>query len=249
MHARASSLSRLVAITTVALLGITACSSGNNGGGNGGGNANNGNNASGNGGPLQVGKDGESTFDATMLDEQLSSVPIATLSDSEIAGLLRMREEEKLAHDVYTTLGEQWGVQIFENIASSESTHSEAVKTLLDRYGLDDPSAGKAVGEFSDPAMQTLYDTLVEQGSESLVAALTVGATVEDLDIADLQTLATPAPDIALVYANLEKGSRNHLRAFTRQLTANGATYTPSYISQEQYDEIVAGDMERGPGG
>ena len=240
MNARVSTTRRLLTIAAVALLSATGCSSGNGGGNQGG---------SKNGDPMQVGRDGESTFDSNTLDEQLDSIPVSTLTDSEVAGLLQMREEEKLAHDVYATLGEQWGLQIFDNIASSESTHTAAVKTLLDRYGLDDPSAGMALGEFTDPAMQSLYDTLVEQGSESLVAALTVGATIEDLDLADLQALSTDSADIALVYANLAKGSRNHLRAFTRQLTSNDATYTPSYITQEQYDEIIAGDMERGPGG
>ena len=252
MNSRVSTKARLAALAVVALFGIAACSSGNDNGsssGSGNGSGNGTGKGNGGGGPMQVGEDGTSNFDAAALDEQLAGFPIAELTEAELAGLARMREEEKLAHDVYTTLGEQWNLQIFGNIASSESTHTAAVKTLLDRYGLDDPSDGMAVGEFSDPAMQSLYDTLVTQGSESLVAALTVGATIEDLDIADLQTLATDTPDIALVYANLEKGSRNHLRAFTKQLDKHGATYTPTQLPQEQYEAIIDSDMERGSGG
>ena len=248
MHSRTTPFARLVAVAVVALFGITACSSDNDGSGSGNGNGNGNGNGSGNG-PMQVGEDGTSNFDGTALSEQLAGLPIAELTDTELAGLAQMREEEKLAHDVYATLGDQWGLRVFSNIAASESTHTAAVKTLLDRYGLADPSDGLAAGEFSDPAMQSLYDTLVAQGSESLVAALTVGATIEDLDIADLQTLATDTPDIALVYANLEKGSRNHLRAFTKQLDKNGATYTPAHITQEQYEAIIDSDMERGSGG
>ncbi|MDH4364740.1 MAG: DUF2202 domain-containing protein, partial [Acidimicrobiia bacterium] len=48
------------------------------------------------------------------------------------------------------------------------------------------------------------------RGSGALVDALTVGATIEDLDIADLRARATDTPAIALVYANLERGSPNH---------------------------------------
>lgn len=63
------------------------------------------------------------------------------LSESETAGLLHMREEEKLARDVYTHLGALWGQQTFANISSSEQSHMDEVKLLLDRYSLIDPVA------------------------------------------------------------------------------------------------------------
>ncbi len=37
----------------------------------------------------------------------------APLSESEIAGLQFMREEEKLARDVYAAMDEMWGMRIF----------------------------------------------------------------------------------------------------------------------------------------
>ena len=181
------------------------------------------------------------------LQTQLDALPKATLTADERAGLLRMREEEKLAHDVYVALDAKWNLQVFDNIAAAEQTHGDAVKLLLDRYGIADPAAGEAVGTFSNPELQALYTSLVEQGSTSLVSALTVGATIEDLDLADLQARTTTTPDIALVYSNLERGSRNHMRAFTMQLSRNGATYTPTHITQAAYDAIVAGSMEHGP--
>ncbi|NMD24562.1 MAG: DUF2202 domain-containing protein [Actinobacteria bacterium] len=181
------------------------------------------------------------------MQTQLDALPKATLTADERAGLLRMREEEKLAHDVYVALDAKWNLQVFDNIAGAEQTHGDAVKLLLDRYGIADPAAGEAVGTFSNPELQTLYTSLVEQGSTSLVSALTVGATIEDLDLADLQARPTTTPDIALGYSNLERGSRNHMRAFTMQLSRNGATYTPTHITQAAYDAIVAGSMEHGP--
>jgi len=239
---------RRTAMAVIAVIGLAACSSDGNGDGSGKGNGSG--NGNGNGsGPVQVDADGTTQIAGGELQTQIDALPVATLSADQEAGLLQMREEEKLAHDVYVALYDQWQVQAFSNISKAELTHSEAVKVLLDRYGLDDPAAGNAAGVFTNPDLQALYDALVEQGSASLVAALTVGATVEDLDIADLQSLATQAPDIQLVYDNLEKGSRNHLRAFTKQLVKNGATYTPAYISQADYDEIIAGEMEKGIAG
>ena len=142
------------------------------------------------------------------------------LSADEIAGLQFMREEEKLARDVYLTLYQKWGVATFNNIASSEATHMASIKTLLDRYGIADPAAGQPIGVFTNPELQALYNQLIAQGSQSLNAALQVGVTIEQVDIRDLQTriAGTTHTDIKSVYNNLLRGSTNHLRAFTNQL-------------------------------
>jgi hypothetical protein len=159
-----------------------------------------------------------------------------------------MREEEKLARDVYLTLGDMWGMQIFSNIATSEQTHTDAIKTLLERYELNDPVTDDSIGVFTDLNMQKLYADLITQGSESLLAALIVGATIEDLDIKDLdEAMAENSKsDIEIVYQNLQKGSRNHMRAFVRQIERNGGTYSPQYISVSDYESILSSSQERG---
>lgn len=140
-----------------------------------------------------------------------------TLNADEVAGLQWMREEEKLARDVYQTLGARFSLPIFKNIARSEQTHMDAVNVLLDRYGVPDPVGNNGVGVFTDPQLQALYDDLVARGTTSLVSALAVGAEIERLDIGDLETrlAQTDKADIRQMYANLERGSYNHLRAFT----------------------------------
>ena len=170
------------------------------------------------------------------------------LSAEEKAGLIQMREEEKLAHDVYVTMYEKWGLNVFNNISGSEQTHTETIKYLLDKYGIEDPVKDTTVGKFTDSGMTKLYNSLVEQGNQSMIDALKVGATVEDLDIKDLEELLpkTDNEDIRIAYQNLNKGSRNHLRAFIRNLERNGETYTPQFISQARFDEILAGEQERG---
>jgi hypothetical protein len=141
------------------------------------------------------------------------------LTEAEVSSLLYMREEEKLAHDVYMALYNQWQLQIFQNIASSEQMHMDSVKSLLDRYGLQDPASGTA-GVFTDQTLQELYNSLVTQGSRSLAEALKVGAAIEEIDILDLEQSIAQAsqPDIALVYQNLLNGSQNHLRSFVSTL-------------------------------
>lgn len=86
-----------------------------------------------------------------------------------------MREEEKLAHDVYVALGAKTGLRIFANIAGAESRHERAVERALTAYGIADTTDGYGVGRFPTPATQRLYDSLVARGSASTVAALKVG--------------------------------------------------------------------------
>ena len=182
---------------------------------------------------------------------QLLSVansPMQDLSVAEEVGLTKMREEEKLARDVYQVLYEKWNHQIFSNIAQSEQQHMNAVKVILDKYSLDDPITDSSVGVFTDPDLGALYDSLVAQGQQSLVDALIVGATIEDLDIKDLYDLIeeTDNTDIKVVYQNLVKGSRNHLRAFTYQLSIQGVSYEAQFLTAEQINTIISSPRERG---
>ena len=73
---------------------------------------------------------------------------------------------------------------------------------------------------------------------------LKVGARIEERDIQDLKARASALPDIAMVYGNLERGSRNHLRAFVRQLERQGVQYAPTELSRFEFEAIVGGDVE-----
>jgi hypothetical protein len=191
------------------------------------------------------------TVPATSTNTQAGSSVAAGLTDAEVAGLSWMREEEQLAHDVYAALGEVWDLRIFENIAASERSHIDAAIGVLENYGIDDPAAGNEPGTFTDPQIQALYDRLVADGSASLIAALEVGAFIEELDIADLRlrSSATDIEALTNLYANLERGSRNHLRAFTSQLESRDVVYEPTQLDAEAYEEIVSSPTERGHGG
>lgn len=199
---------------------------------------------------LSVGIDGISKVNLEQMQQTIEELPYEQLSAEEESGLIFTREEEKLAFDVYTTLHSfaYANLNVFSNIANAEQTHTDSIKILLDKYALTDPVAEpQTVGEFENQDLQALYDALVNEGAD-LISALQVGCKIEELDIRDIQTELNDFvdnQDITLVYENLLKGSRNHLRAFYRTLQDNGGSYTPIYISQAQFDEIVNSDMER----
>ncbi|PTN05602.1 DUF2202 domain-containing protein [Mangrovibacterium marinum] len=181
------------------------------------------------------------------MTEPATNLTVADLPDNIKAGLLLMREEEKLAHDLYAAFAEMYELPIFGNIAASEANHTAAVLRLLQQYGLEDPAlTGK--GEFRNKKLQQAYNQLLDSGSESLVAALKNGAYVEELDILDLEEQLKQVEDdsIRRVYSNLLRASYNHLRAFNRVLDRNGVDYNPQLLSVKSFDEIVSADNECG---
>lgn len=170
---------------------------------------------------------------------------IRPISSTEIADLLYLIEEEKLARDTYVYLYQKWNVQQFNNIKNSEQTHMNAVENLLKKYKISYKIL--AAGNFSNPELQSLYTQLTTQGNASKIEALKVGATIEDVDIKDLEKMAaeTRLPDLNAVYSNLMCGSRNHMRAFSGSLKNLGATYVPQFITQAEYDAIINSTNEQ----
>lgn len=150
-----------------------------------------------------------------------------SLTQTEIDALRFMREEEKLARDVYLALEEKWDLGLFWNIAESEQQHMDAVLNLLEKYGLEDPAGNP--GEFFNPELQALYDDLMVKCNGSLVDALYVGVEIEETDIRDLEDYLgllpeqpdklTDKKDINQVFTNLLNGSYNHLDAFESHLS------------------------------
>lgn len=168
------------------------------------------------------------------------------LSEEEKIGLTLLREEEKLAQEVYTVLYAKWNHPVFNNIMQSEERHGERIKGLLTKYQLKDPFIA-VEGQYASIELQTLYHILVKKGSTSLLEAFEVGAMIEDLDISDLDRLSssTHNSDLIEVYNILNKGSQNHLRAFAKQLNQRNIIYTPQYINQERWEEILSDDSKK----
>jgi len=180
------------------------------------------------------------------LRADISAAPRLPLDRLEQDDLLLMREEEKIARDVYQRLYSRWGIRPFDNISGAEQAHMDAILALLEHHGLPDPAQGLAVGQFRRTDLQELFDHLVEQGLRSEADAVRVGLLVEELDIADLQKAAarTDKPEIRAVYAELERGSRNHLRAFYRWKQKLGIDYVPQHLSVEEFERTARSTHE-----
>lgn len=163
------------------------------------------------------------------------------LTQAEKDDLKFLREEEKLARDVYLFSYDKYQISVFNSISKSEQKHMDSVLTLLNKYGIPDP-ASPQVGIFVNQDLQLLYNSLTAQATISSIEALKVGATIEDLDINDIDHFIanTTKIDLLSVYDNLTCGSKNHIRSFTSQLILNEVVYVPQFISVEYYNSILS---------
>jgi len=176
-------------------------------------------------------------------DDDIIVVPLTTV---EIEDLKVLREEEKLARDVYLYAYDVYGMDIFINISKSEQKHMDKILTLLNTYNIDDPALANR-GEFTNQTLQGLYNQLTAQVDISLLEALKVGATIEDLDIKDIIDFEnrTDKADILNTYDKLKCGSRNHMRSYYQQLVNNGVTYSSQFISAAELSAIITSSNEQ----
>ncbi|MDR9502436.1 MAG: DUF2202 domain-containing protein [Desulfurivibrionaceae bacterium] len=192
------------------------------------------------------------------------------LDAGEEAHLIFMREEEKLARDVYLTLADLYPEEkVFANIAESEQTHTDTIFFTLEYYRIDDPnpdtnnlpgSIGVFTGEEYGAYFTDTFEYLVGWGAESLLQGLYVGAFIEELDVLDIvgcpHEIVDADNDIGVgecgleytdearlqtMYTNLLEASKNHLRAYVKNIERiiGEGEYEAQMLSQEEVDEIL----------
>ena len=156
-----------------------------------------------------------------------SSTATVELSEEQKDTLFFIFQEEKVARDVYITLGEIYtNESTFANIQISEQEHILSAQVLCERYGIDTSNVNLSqeddfVGQFELHEMQELYNQCIELGQVSLLEALKVGRLIEVTDIDDLEKAAEGMPsDVVQVYENLKNGSLNHLDAFEKAIAS-----------------------------
>lgn len=166
-------------------------------------------------------------------------------TDKEKATLLRMREEEKMARDVYMVMNDKWDHHVFSHISESEIYHMSQMKIWVDKFSLDDPITrnNDKRGVFTDQSLQNLYNEMKASGLQSKEAAFRAGARLEEVDILDLKAALaeTSNVDLQSTYKYLIHASENHLRAFVRNLKTLGIDYKPVVMIQKEFDGIMNG--------
>lgn len=190
------------------------------------------------------------------------------LDATEASHLTFMREEEKLARDVYLTFAGMYPSQgVFNNIATtSEQTHTDTMRDKLVQYNLPDPNPDTnnlpaSIGVFSGAEWGSYFtgkfNDLTAWGSNSELDALYAGAFIEELDMHDIADCPqimvdngyndpcglnyTDANGLINAYSSLIDGSESHLRSYVGQIEAviGAGNYQAQYLSQAEVDAIL----------
>jgi hypothetical protein len=182
---------------------------------------------------------GEGIMTLTSGQALASATAVATLSSREKDGLLFIWEEEKAAHDLYASLYEKNNLSIFLNLITSEQSHMDQARAVIEKYGL--PLSENEPGLFQNLTMQQMHDEMLAEGLQSDQDALQVAAAFEEISIMDLEKelAAAQAEDIRTVYQGLLAGSRKHLRSYVSDLADQGIQYEPRYLDKNEFGEIV----------
>ena len=147
------------------------------------------------------------------------AVTASTTVDAAVAKQLTyLREEERLARDVYTALYKLYpDATAFSRIANAEQRHFDSMGLMLSRYGLADPSSGLSAGTYANDTLTKLSAQLMTQAKVSVTEAYKVGVAIEQTDIADLQGILArdSEADAQRVFTHLLAASQHHLDAFT----------------------------------
>jgi hypothetical protein len=163
------------------------------------------------------------------------------LHAADSPALVRLHEEEILAHDLYVALSKVHpDLMPLRNIPASEARHRDAMAAILGKEKITaaEVPAGR---RFSSPGLDQLLKGWLEEGKKSPADACRIGVRLEEHDIADLRKAQVDFPAHKEVFAALEAASNNHLRAFHRNLTRHGGTYQPEVLTAAEFKAILDG--------
>jgi len=187
--------------------------------------------------------------DGDATQKTFASLPQSPVNDTERADVIYLQEEEKLVHDLNAAFAAQHpDIPLFQNIANASKVYMTADNVILQRYNIPNPEK-EAAGAFGNHKFQQMYNAGVNNGSMSAMGALSSSALLEDMHIADLEAAIgrTDNTDIIFVYRQELTASRNNLRALSQWIAAYGGTYTPTFISQSYYTNLISTPAEPVP--
>jgi hypothetical protein len=136
-------------------------------------------------------------------------------------------------------LAKGWDQPIFKEILAEEKVHLVRVQRLGKKYHVEESQ--REYGEYLDQNLQNLFNGFRKRANVSEKEALLVAAEFEERDIVDLQKYfnTTDNADLIITYEFLLEEAKDHLRIIYKVLSEKGINYTPVYMHEDYFNEIV----------
>ncbi len=195
---------------------------------------------------LSVDESGFSSLNERPMKRALAELPLGNPSSEQVNGIVFIHEEEKLAFLLCNAFYRIWQTEIFSTLRDSEKSHIGAMEVLGDKYSLELHADLKAA-ELKHTELQALFDSLLAEGQPSVENALEATAALEELSVIELRVQSQRTAelnDFNLTYSKLLKASRNHLRLIVNQLLQQGISYSPRYLTQREFNDIIDSGIE-----
>lgn len=144
---------------------------------------------------------------------------IFSLSQNKSEQFIKILEEEKMAHLLYSQFYDLYQTRPFEMIRLSEIRHFNSLKSKLLNQDIPCESIVLDDETFQNNEIKALYNKFKAQGKSSEQDALKIGKWIEEEDIKELEKIIEVATnELKPVLQQLIYASQNHLEAFNKHI-------------------------------
>lgn len=186
---------------------------------------------------------GHTEIDTAELRDELMNLYASRRPESwETPPIARLHEVEEAGSEAIHHILEKYadGIAVLSDIHNAEMSQMAAMEVIIDVLDIDDTNPDTVIGDFVDDELQAVWDDHVDHSKHSskLEAVVAVARVFEfqlneAMEVRDLVTTPTARFCAAVFYAM----NKNHFIALLKHLRAEGYTYTPKYLSQDEFND------------
>lgn len=148
-----------------------------------------------------------------------------------------------MAYDLYGEFYERWSLSVFHKVQQREAKHVWCVERIMDNYGFTYNTNANS-GSYPDREIQKTYDELTVKGCISDLAALEAAAFIKEKYISRLRERIRYQEDeyVVKVIFLMESAAQSHLRAFVNSIRLSGSDYSPVFLTDDEFSNIMDSD-------
>jgi len=164
-----------------------------------------------------------------------------TADDLNKSLLFKLYQEEKMSYELMGEFYNNWQLEVFNSVKERDEKHVWCMDKVIMKYGYENNNSA-AGNLFNDKKIQAFYDEMSVKGSISDLSALEAAAYIKERSIYELrERIVTQSdPYIVKVIFLMEQASQKQFRALVESIKLSGSDYTPVYLTEDEYNNIVA---------
>lgn len=184
---------------------------------------------------------GHTEVDTAVWRERLEHYAAKGVDSRDVPVITRLVEAEEIGDEAIELLLDTYdsSIAVIAEIANEERSQAVAMNIIIDVLGIADPHPEGERGAFLDQEVAALWNTYIADGTHSTdIDALVAVTKVFEFQ---LRRAIDARPQVhssaAKFAASLVYGmNANHFRSMCRHLRDAGIPYSPTFLTQEEFD-------------